>query len=156
MKKIFVLFTFLSLATFAMNAQECSHAKKSQTAAATEVSSEYAKLVAEAAASDATIETKVCEKSGNVSYTRKNVCEKSGKVSYADVTFDAATKKFVNVSPSDAAAGEKAATGKKAGCCSTSCSKACCAGKTKSSSASSAAPASEGAAGKVKMVKSED
>ena len=139
MKKIFVLFTFLSLASFAVNAQTCPHAKKSTSTASTEVSSDYAKTVAAAAAMDENIEQKVCAKSGKVSYERKSVCASSGKVSYTAVEYDAATKKFVNVSPS-------AAKDKKS-CCSASCAKSCSKSKSASTSAKSDA--------KVKVVKNE-
>ena len=141
MKKIFVLFTFMSLVSFAVNAQTCPHAKKGSASASVEKTSDLAKTVAAAAELDESVEQKVCAKSGNVSYVRKNVCEKSGKVSYADVEYDAATAKFVNVSPSDAKA-----KGKK-GCCAASCAKSCT--KPKSTSTSSTPDT------KVKMVKSE-
>lgn len=150
MKKIFVLFAFMSLVSFAVNAQTCPYAKKSNASAAVETSSEYAKTVASAAEMDENIEQKVCAKSGNVSYERKSVCEVSGKVSYTAVEYDAATAKFVNVSPSDAKA-----SGKKA-CCAGGSSKACCAGgnaKACTKSKSSSTSATSGA--KVKMVKSE-
>jgi hypothetical protein len=153
MKKIFVLFAFMSLVSFAVNAQTCPHAKKSSSSASVEATSDYAKTVAAAAAMDESIEQKVCAKSGNVSYEKKNVCEVSGKVSYTAVEYDAATAKFVNVSPSDAAA-----SGKKA-CCTGGSKKACCAGGsakscTKKSSSSASSSATESGA-KVKMVKSE-
>ncbi len=156
MKKIFVLFTFMSFVSFAVNAQTCPYAKKNASSASTEVSSDYAHTVAAAAEMDETIEKRVCEKSGNVSYERKNVCSTSGKVSYTSVQFDASTKKFVNVSPSDAkASGKKACctagaaktSGKKAGCCAGGNAKACTKSKSTSTSAASGA--------KVKMVKSE-
>ncbi len=51
------------------------------------------------AANDASIEKKVCEKSGKVSYMRKATCEKSGKTSFTPVQYDAGSKKFVNVAP---------------------------------------------------------
>lgn len=158
MKKIFVLFTFMSLVSFAVNAQNCSHAKKSSSSASVEKTSEYAKTVAAAAELDESVEQKVCEKSGKVSYIRKSVCEKSGKVSYADVEYDAATAKFVNVSPSDVkatgkksccASGATKASNKKAGCCSGDKAKSC-----KKSSSSATKSTSESGA-KVKMVKSE-
>ena len=90
MKKILILFTFMSFVSFAVNAQNCSHAKKSTSTATAETTSEYGKMVANAAAMDETIEQRVCEKSGKVSYARKSVCEVSGKVSYTDVEYDAA------------------------------------------------------------------
>ena len=76
---------------------------------------------AKLASNDASIEKKVCEKSGKVSYMRKATCAKSGKTSMTPVMYDATSKKFVNVSPegggasSQLVAGEKKACSKKAG-----------------------------------------
>ncbi len=127
MKKIFVLFTFMSVVSFAVNAQNCSHAKTGVTAV-TQEQENYAKTVAAAAAIDESIEKKVCSKSGNVSYERKNVCSTSGKVSFTSVEYDAASKKFVNVSPSGASTGKKAN-------CAAKCAKTCT--KAKSSTSTS-------------------
>jgi hypothetical protein len=150
MKKIFVLFSFLSLVSFAVNAQTCPHAKKGASSASTEVNSDYAKTVAAAAEMDNTVEAKVCEKSGHVSYSRKVMNEGSAEATYTPVEYNASTKKFVNVSPSDV---------KKMDCCAGSASKKSCSkaemkscSKSKASS-STAAPSSDA---KVKMIKSED
>ena len=122
MKKIFVLFTFMSLVIFAVNAQNCSHAKTGATGV-TQEQENYAKTVAAAAATDESIKQEVCSKSGNVSYSRKVVNEGTDKVSYTAVQYDEATMKFVNISPSDT---------KKAGCCAGS-TKKCCSSSSKSS-----------------------
>ena len=51
-------------------------------------------------------------------YMRKDVCAQSGKVSYANVEYCTKTKKFINVSPSAAAAKPAcAAKAKGAACC---------------------------------------
>ena len=156
MKKLFVLFAFMGLVSFAVNAQTCCAKKSAST-----TSVESNDVIVKAASLDASVEQRVCEKSGSVSFVRKNVCEKSGKVSYVDVQYDAATQKFVNVSPSDNAHAttsskvkKVAATTKKdcsaaekAGCSKTASSKSCCS-KGKSASAT--------ATSKVKLVKAED
>ena len=147
MKKIFVLFTFMSFVSFAVNAQTCSHAKKSSTSTSVETTADYAKTVAAAAEMDESIEQKVCAKSGNVSYERKNVCSTSGTVSYSAVQYDATAAKFVNVSPSDMEASEKKAS------CAAACAKTCSKPCTKPSSSSSSSATESGA--KVKMVKSD-
>ena len=138
MKKVFVLFTFISLTSFVVNAQTCPHAKTGVTAVSQE-GENFAKTVAAAAAMDENIKQEVCSKSGHVSYSRKVVNEGADKVSYAAVEYDAETKKFVNVSPS-AKADKKAS-------CAASCAKTC----TKSSSSSSSSSATKEDA-KVKKV----
>jgi len=118
----------MSLVSFAVNAQNCSHAKSSNAATSVTQSADYAKTVAMAAEIDESIEKKVCAYSGNVSYQRKNVCSTSGKVSFTSVEYDAASKKFVNVSPSGASTGKKAN-------CAAKCAKTCT--KAKSSTSTS-------------------
>jgi hypothetical protein len=87
-----------------------SHAKKcSKTCAA---------KAAKAASMDESIEKKVCEKSGKVSYHKKSVCEKSGKVSYQEVQYDEASAQFVTLDETDVkASSAKKSCGKKKGCC---------------------------------------
>ena len=126
MKKIFVLFTFMSLVSLAVNAQNCPHAK-SGTASISQEDDNYAKTVATAAAEDESIKREVCSKSGTVSYSRKVVNESTDNVTYSAVKYDASTKKFVNVSPSDS---------KKAGCCSGGAPKSCSKAKSSSTSTS--------------------
>lgn len=76
---------------------------------------------AKAAMTDETIEKKVCEKSGKVSYQRKDVCEKTGKISYTAVQYDEAQAKFVDIDESDIKASSMMKKGcsksSKAGCC---------------------------------------
>ena len=82
---------------------------------------------AKMASLDPSIETKTDPVTGNVSYVRKETCSHSGTVSYVDVSYDATTSTFVNVSPM-----KTEETGKASGCGSKSAAaggKACCAGK---------------------------
>ncbi len=110
MKKVLFLLTFVFAAGM-VSAQKCNKsaskkccAKKTQTAAVqTTPETQVASMIAEAdaaAALDETIEKKVCETSGKVSYSQKSVCSTSGKVSFQDVMYDSEAKTFVNVSPS--------------------------------------------------------
>lgn len=101
MKKLVLLFAFFSVCTFAVNAQTCSKKAAAMKTANMEAA---AKL----ASADDSIEQRVCEKSGAVSYVQKSTCPMSGKVSYADVEYSAAEGKFVNVSPSEAMGGHAA------------------------------------------------
>lgn len=150
MKKL-ILFAVLALAAVGVQAQHnCGSKSHSASTTSSSVSDEAA---AQAASLDGTIDRRVCETSGKVSYYKKDVCEKSGKVSFSQVQYDAATSQFVNVAPSSvsdkksgsccASKGASASAtsgegGSKASCAGkTSGSKACCAGKkAKGSSAS--------------------
>jgi len=120
MKKVFMLLACLSVFAFSAQAQKAC-AKKSKACCASKMAkaqenadiSMDAVAVAKAAALDDSIERKVCDKSGKVSYHQKAVCPASGKVSMKEVQYDAATAKFVNISPSDmteAKMGKKACT----------------------------------------------
>ncbi len=99
MKKVLFLFLLVSGA-LTVQAQSTKHncAGHAATSVTSEVSDE---AVAQAASLDESIERRVCETSGKVSYYRKDVCQKSGKVSYEAVAYDAATSQFVNASPSE-------------------------------------------------------
>jgi len=121
MKKLFMLFAIMSMVGVAsVSAQSCTKSKAECTAAASK-----------AASLTADVEKKVCEKSGKVSFVRKSVCEKSGKASYANVEYNTATKKFVNISPSS----EKATKA------------ASCTGKSKASAAKGKATAASAKSG---------
>ena len=99
MKKLFMLVAFLGLVNFAAEAQ-CT--KSAKTAGAkTACCAKTAAAAVKAASLDESIEKKVCEKSGSVSYVKKSVCEKSGTVSYSNVEYCSKSQKFVNVSPSE-------------------------------------------------------
>ncbi|HEY3385191.1 MAG TPA: hypothetical protein VGK46_01700 [Saprospiraceae bacterium] len=136
MKKVlFSLFLFSALAV-GVQAQSSSCAKscaaKPAGAACESKSADASAAAAKLAATDATIETKTCPGTTAVCYVRK-VSEQNGTVSYVDVTYDATTNTFVNVSPVKA-------SGKEAGCSGKSASgaKACCApGASKTKTASS-------------------
>ncbi len=109
MKKLFMLFAFMGLVSVAsVSAQSCSKSKANSSTTCTVAATKAASL-------DASIEKRVCEKSGKVSFVRKNVCSTSGKTTYTNVEYNTETKKFVNVSPTHT-------SGKAAGKASTSCS----------------------------------
>ncbi|MEZ4948508.1 MAG: hypothetical protein R2879_14395 [Saprospiraceae bacterium] len=126
MKKLFLLFALVSFAALGTIQAQC-HGKKS--ASTTEVQSDEA--AAKLASMDETIERRVCEKSGTVSYWKKETCAKSGNVSFSEVSYDSANGQFVNVSPSEvhgkATNGKSCCAGKSAG------SKASCSGAEKAS-----------------------
>ncbi len=120
MKQLF-LFVLLSC-TFTvgtLSAQACCKGKKtcSKTAEAS-ASTDQAYVVAasDAASKDATIEKRVCEKSGKVCFYR-NSKDANGASASTEVMYDQATATFVNL----------AATGENAKACSSG-KKACCKG----------------------------
>ena len=127
MKKFFLLFAFFGLVSLAANAQEktCPYAAKAKTEKAAATATAAAKL----ASMDASIEKRVCEKSGTVSYVRKSICEKSGTVSFTNVVYSPETAKFVNASPSKMA--KKACSKAEKAACSKSTSKKACCSKSK-------------------------
>ncbi len=147
MKKLFFLFAFLGLVSFAANAQSCKYAKKAKGEKSTCVKSQ--KAAASAALIDDAIESRTCAKSGKVSYVRKVVNNETGAVSYQDVEYCTKSKKFINASPagmkatctksakascSKSAKATKAsmsAKGAKKACCTGKDKAACCAGKSK-------------------------
>lgn len=154
MKKVlFSLFLFSAMAV-GVQAQSSSCAKscKAKPAGTTascdskSSSADANAAAAKLASTDASIEAKTCPVSGTVSYTKK-VSEKNGSVSYVDVSYDAASNSFVNVSPvkgadKGASCGPKNTSGSGKSCGSGSAtatsgskSPACCAGKGKSASA---------------------
>lgn len=141
MKKTLLLFAFLGMFSFMAQAQKAcakSCAKKcSKTSMTANTNTVNDDVVAKAASLDQNIERRQCADTGAVCYYRKDVCEKSGKVSFAEVNFDAATSKFVNISPAKggetmnmAKEGQMTSKGKacspsaKAGCCSKKAGKA--------------------------------
>lgn len=83
-----------------------------------------------AAASDESIERKVCSDTGAISYYKKETCAHSGAVKMTEVNFDAESNSFVNVSPRDVMAAEKEAKVVKTSAkskkeCSKACAKTC-------------------------------
>ncbi|MBK8955180.1 MAG: hypothetical protein IPM34_06440 [Saprospiraceae bacterium] len=115
MKKL-VLFVAFGLFLSAQSAvAQCSHAAKSAEAKQCVKPSEAA---LKAASLDASIETKVCEKSGSVCFMKKTTAE-DGTSTSTEVRFDEATAQFVAIPAADASM--DASTAKK------SCAKACCA-----------------------------
>ncbi len=158
----FALLGFVSVST--VSAQKSCTAKKM---AGEKVCTKSA--AAKLASIDNSIESRVCEKSGSVSYVRKDVCSASGKVSFQDVEFCSKSGKFVNLSPSKgmtkkactkgkAACTKKAATGSamkvSQGQASAGAKKACCK-KGAKTSCTKGAKASTNAV-KAKMVKNEE
>lgn len=137
MKKL-LFFILLASAAWTVQAQTAKHhCTGAASSASVEVSDE---AIAQAASLDETIERRVCETSGKVSYYRKDVCQKSGKVSYEPVNYDASTNQFVNASPSEvgsakksccASKGSSAAATSESGkaCADAKADKSCCASK---------------------------
>ena len=80
MKKLFMLVALLGL----VNLVQAQCTKSAKTASATTKKSaccaKTAAAAAKAASLDESIEKRVCEKSGKVSFVKKSVCEKSGNV----------------------------------------------------------------------------
>lgn len=122
MKKLFLFIAFFGCVAFAANAQSCSK----KTATASGCCAKTAAAAAKLAAADDTIEAKTCSKSGKVTYYKNYTCSVSGKTTTTQVNYDAATQKFVNVSPSKMAK-ENANGGKNA---KKSCAPAACTKKS--------------------------
>lgn len=148
MKQIFILCLFF-LSAGVMSAQDapvkkaCASKKscakvctKGKASASVDAETKVASALSAAdavAAEDESIQKKVCDLSGSISYFRKSVCEKSGSVKMTEVQFDEVQNAFVNVSPMDAAAADKdakvvkasakEATAVKKKACSKTCSK---------------------------------
>jgi len=104
-------------------------AQCSKTASANKKSccAKTAAAAASTASLDASIEKKVCEKSGKISYYKTSTCPASGKVTQTEVTYDDKAKQFVNVaSVADEAPAAAKANAKKE--CSKKCSKKCAKG----------------------------
>lgn len=132
MKKL--LFVALLACGFVMvQAQSESLAKASNSSVAQDAATVAASM-------DPSIDRRVCETSGKVSYYKKDVCEKSGKVSFSQVQYDAASGQFVNVSPSQVA--------EKAVCAGKTSGKSCCASKSSSASATAGTDEKANCAGK--------
>ena len=139
MKRIFAGLTFffcLSMAQgiaqvntspVAEDTKEVKACSKSKKACAKSCAAKAAK----AANMDESVEQRVCEKSGKVSYYQKMSCPVTGKVSEQQVRYDVASAKFVAVE--EAVADENMAPASTDGAMvpagSTTAKKACCAGK---------------------------
>ena len=145
MKKVVFSLFFFSFMIIGAQAQSCAktcsksasagtscHAKA--PAAAFSGDTDNSTAAAKLASLDATIETRTDPITGGVFYVRKETSSADGSVSYVDVTYDATSNTFVNVSPMKAAGCGSNATGvsSKPGCAGSAASgKSCCAGKGK-------------------------
>ncbi len=126
MKKLFFFAAFLVAASLTTVNAQCS---KSKTAGAKSACCAKTKAAtATAVSADASIEKRVCSDSGKVSYFKNETCAVSGTVKSTEVSFDATTGTFVNVSPSRAAMpaadAKKSCTAAQKASCAKSCSKA--------------------------------
>lgn len=140
MKHLFLLFSFILVASFSSNAQSCNKSasagkaccasKKTAAVSTSDSGTKVASVVMEAdaviAASNGSITKRTCEMSGTTAYYEKSVCATSGKVSWDEVEFDADKKVFTKVA---SASMEKDETGKKVetkACAGKSEGKSCC------------------------------
>ena len=131
MKKVIFSLFFCSFLVLGANAQKSSCSKTCTKSATTAACTAKAPAAADAetntaaaklASMDASIETRTDAATGAVTYVRKETCAHSGSVSYTDVTYDAASNTFVNVSPMKM---EGAATGCQGKATSASTAKSC-------------------------------
>ena len=139
MKHLFLLCSFVLVASFSVNAQ-CSKsassgkaccASKKTAAVGTSVSdTKVASVVMEAdaliASSNGNFTKRTCEISGTTAYYEKAVCNNSGKVSWNEVQYDADKKSFTKVA---SASMEKDENGNKVetkSCAGKSNGKSCC------------------------------
>ena len=135
MKKLFLFLAFFGAVAFTSNAQSCTKsasASKKSSCCASKTAATNSAAAAKLASADASIEAKTCSKTGKVTYYKSSTCSVSGKTSMAEVEYDAATAKFVNVSPSKMAK-ESAVGGKTVKTVSATKKKSCCASKAASS-----------------------
>ncbi|MBK8449245.1 MAG: hypothetical protein WAR77_02660 [Saprospiraceae bacterium] len=127
MKKL-ILFIGFGLFLTSQNtfAQTCAHGTKSADAKSCVKPTEAA---LKAAKMDASIETKVCEKSGSVCFIRKSVGADGASTS-TEVKYDEATASFVNIPAGSGSGNGKSCSSSKACCAKGSASgKACCKSK---------------------------
>ena len=150
MKKILFSVFFFSLMIVGAQAQKSSCAKtctksaaasaackdKAPGSTASVATLENSAAAAKLASMDASIESRKDDATGNVTYVRKETCAHSGKVSFVDVSYDASTNTFVNLSPMKAAGtgagcGSKGTATSGKACCASGASagKSCCASK---------------------------
>ncbi|MBK8625877.1 MAG: hypothetical protein IPN86_10035 [Saprospiraceae bacterium] len=139
MKHLFLLFSFVLVASFSANGQSCSKsttagkaccASKKTADASGSTDTKVASVVMEAdaavAASNGKFTKRSCEISGTTAYYEKSVCSTSGKVSWSEVQYDADKKAFTQVA---SASMEKDEEGKKVetkACAGKAEGKACC------------------------------
>ncbi len=142
MKKVIFSLFFCSFLVLGANAQKAScsktctkgssasacTAKAPGSSAALTSDSETTAAASKLASMDASIEKRTDATTGVVTYVRKETCAHSGSVSYADVSYDATSNTFVNVSPMKMEEGAK--TGKASCTSGASAGKSCCASKT--------------------------
>ncbi len=138
MKHLFLLFSFILVASFSSNAQcsksasagkACCASKKTATSdvkSDTKVASFVMEADAAMVAANGAITKRTCEISGATSYYEKAVCSNSGKISWNEVQFDADKNSFTRVA---AASMEKDANGNKVetkACAGSAAGKSCC------------------------------
>ena len=139
MKKLFFLFAFMGVFSFAATAQTKACCAKGASSKA------CSKTMDSAASADASI-VKLVSNEGEVSYVRKEVCPVTGKVTMTAVEYCTKAGKFLNVSPSEAT---KSATATKV---SSTSKKACCAKGDKAGCSKNASTQKAETGAKVKLV----
>lgn len=138
MKHLFLLFSFVLVASFSANAQSCSKtaegkaccASKKTANATTGTDTKVASVVMEAdaaiAASNGKYTKRSCEISGTTAYYEKAVCASSGKVSWNEVQYDADKKSFTQVASASMEKDENGAKVETKACAGKADGKACC------------------------------
>ena len=128
MKKLLLLIGFgLFAYSASLSAQTCSHANKTAEAKTCVKPSEAA---LKAASMDASIETKVCEKSGKVCFLKKTT-DAQGATTSTEVRYDEAQAQFVSITDADGK--PKTCSSAKACCAKGGKGKACCKSKSTAS-----------------------
>ncbi|MBK7410297.1 MAG: hypothetical protein IPL49_07625 [Saprospirales bacterium] len=146
MKRILLVFALIGFASFAVQAQSCCDkgAKGTSSAAKSEASCSQSAAV-KAASLDDSIEQRVDENSGKVSFVRRTVNASTGEASFIPVEYCSESKAFKTVDSEkaschgDAKASTTSATGAKAACCADGKGKegaACCAKDSKAKTSS--------------------
>lgn len=139
MKQLFLLFSFVLVASLSANAQSCNKgaagakmsccASKKAAAVDTKADANLSEADAAMAASNGTITKKTCQMSGNTTYFEKAVNAETGEESWAEVEYDSATKTFTRVA---SASMEKDENGNKVqtkACAGQEKGKSCCSAK---------------------------
>lgn len=121
---LIVLGLFIGLSFNPLSAQTCQHAKKDAKSCSAS-SAAVSEAALKAAEADATIEKKVCEKSGKVSFQRKST-DAAGTVTYNDVVFDEGKAMFVSADGSSMSDSKKSCTGGESKACCKKGAKSCC------------------------------
>ncbi|MBK8518706.1 MAG: hypothetical protein IPL55_21195 [Saprospiraceae bacterium] len=137
--KSLLLFSFLLICSFSMNAQGCGKAdsgkaccasKKSASVSSSDENTKVASVVMEAEealkSSNGSVTKRTCEVSGTTTYFQKSENTSNGKISWEEVQYDAANKSFTKVASARMEQDENGVKVETKACAGKGDAKACC------------------------------